>query len=170
MQRTSSSACGIIVHVPYIFTCFNLILHPLDVCTCGEELLQWRLLYLGKYKDYNIFKITEKSVNSYSVWQVSIFTDFQLGFRFIFSNWWVLWCRWGFFFLPPKEWNLGWRGEVFMADLWVLGFLNWSIKGIWVSFHFFLFFKCQTMTFVLTHAFVNLVHFICDLWASFHRF
>jgi hypothetical protein len=49
-----------------------------------------------------------------------------------------------------------------MAHLWVLGFWNWIIKDIWVSF--FVFFQMPNHDICFdTYAFVNLVHFICDL-------
>jgi hypothetical protein len=36
--------------------------------------------------------------------------------------------------MEPWGWIGGWREEVFMVHLWVLGFWNWNIKRIWVPF------------------------------------
>jgi hypothetical protein len=63
--------------------------------------------------------------------------------------------------MGPWGWIGGWRGEVFMVYLWVLGFWNWNLKGIWVPF-----FSLSQMpnhnicTYIF---FVNLVHLIYDL-------
>jgi hypothetical protein len=49
-----------------------------------------------------------------------------------------------------------------MVHLWVFGFWNWNIKGIWVPFVSLFEMPNHNICFD-TYAFVNLVHFIYDL-------